>query len=79
MHCFHLVVRCAVLSNSAALFLQCVHYRLNRAEKCTRLHLCGISDLGCCSCVVCQIGIAAAVRHVRFGLLPQLKQTTFVW
>ena len=33
MHCFHLIVRYAVLSNSAALFLECVHYRLNWPEK----------------------------------------------
>ena len=33
MHCFHLIVRYAVLSNSAVLFLECVHYRLNWPEK----------------------------------------------
>ena len=33
MHCFHLIVPYAVLSNSSALFLKCVHYRLNWPEK----------------------------------------------
>ena len=33
MHCFHLIVPYAVLSNSAALFLEYVHYRLNWSEK----------------------------------------------
>ena len=33
MHCVYLIVRYAVLSNSAALFLECVHYRLNWPEK----------------------------------------------
>ena len=33
MHCFHLIVPYAVLLNSAALFLKCMHYRLNWPEK----------------------------------------------
>ena len=32
MHCFHIIVPYAVLSNSAALLLE-VHYRLNWTEK----------------------------------------------
>ena len=33
MRCFHLIVPYAVFSDSAALFLECVHLRLNWTEK----------------------------------------------
>ena len=33
VHCFHLIVPYAVLSDSAALLLERVHYRLNWPEK----------------------------------------------
>ena len=33
MHCFNLTVRYTVLPKSGALYPECVHYRLNWAEK----------------------------------------------
>ena len=38
MQCFHLIVPYAVLSNSAALFLEYVHCRLNWTERGVEIH-----------------------------------------